>query len=1082
MELSKQLSADDLGMTLDPDIDDLRGQQESEASWQRRRRFLLVHQGRFPIGRLNQLSYCFTNILMYACEYSDSLMKELSALAVDVAIANSLKRGDASVKVSKNYLKDKMSNKKNALSAEMHYMKKLNDLRKKQINCPSEELNELKVGGECNYFEDVLADRQSRLQSWEQTTVAVKEEQKLRRSSKSSPLRQKSFSSRLIQSSKLTPLGKSSELSSLRQNSELSPLRQSSELPPFRHSAECSPFGQSSELSLFGRLKMTTNKDDNCKKFEESTALQYEKETNKTLLMGISRLLCSDARRQAEEAKALRTLKKDNHESAPNPGKNVSLLSRPESVYGHELQSVNFEPRTSCLNRESRVHRSSSVGLSLDGSKTACIESCKDVHSLAEPTGSVLSEAPDDGSRVKEAYLSKSRDQFGGGRVNHSHRKGTSHLWQSSEQDTRGEINHDLSREGAYSKRSLELTNQGDITPLSVSLLSGTLQKGKGNVSRKDGAHDLSTESKVSDRRETTQMTLSDTETIDWRFRPREMESMTDQPDQNSNDPSNSTEMLTKSEIDKILQSFVPNSRKTRKERAPEIGTIIKQLELLKISVTDETETLANQQLVTSESASREKSQREKTRVYVSSKRRGEITPMTAKANQQGRVGISPVQKKKKSKFPVFEFRKKLKGPQNSSLKSFMNAHRKGQQVRQFKSEKLEYTEEPKQNDGEGSRSQNEHVVASQLCDGLRTDDCQPRTDDTCVEKDVLPDDKYWHQLSDEPPSKTRCKKERSVLKESNSHRASGHYPYSKTLRNTGLTTEMPLNNTQNDARSRTPIETLNESSRNMCVPPQGKSEKTIDCSVKSSPTTRSLYKAQQTYRRLQRIKSQDTVNFRTEVDSGQMQNVQIGLSQKLVKSDHQQRVSDFMINTPGKQFVTSAVEHKASKQEPEKVCASSVADIKEPLPSYFKSQRKDISLYTEKLVRKFSSKSLTEMAGRDSKNVTDISKKGSTKVGKEDSCAGTKTQRQQVMEPSPKSSKMAEFLDKFYCSSFEGGGSFLVPNMQSQVQGQKRQHQIAPDSLKVKSNQGHLEVKVSGSAASVVRGSALDSDVSKLA
>lgn len=66
-------------------IDKLRGKQESLAFWQRRRRFLVVHWNKFPVEELNNLSYCYSSVMVYSCRYSPEIMNRLYDLAMEVA-------------------------------------------------------------------------------------------------------------------------------------------------------------------------------------------------------------------------------------------------------------------------------------------------------------------------------------------------------------------------------------------------------------------------------------------------------------------------------------------------------------------------------------------------------------------------------------------------------------------------------------------------------------------------------------------------------------------------------------------------------------------------------------------------------------------------------------------------------------------------------------------------------------------------------------------------------------------------------------------------------------------------------------
>lgn len=66
-------------------IKSMKGGHESEASWQRRKKFLIVCQSRYPKGQLITLSYCYVNVLLYGCRYSEELMDDLYERACDVA-------------------------------------------------------------------------------------------------------------------------------------------------------------------------------------------------------------------------------------------------------------------------------------------------------------------------------------------------------------------------------------------------------------------------------------------------------------------------------------------------------------------------------------------------------------------------------------------------------------------------------------------------------------------------------------------------------------------------------------------------------------------------------------------------------------------------------------------------------------------------------------------------------------------------------------------------------------------------------------------------------------------------------------
>lgn len=67
------------------EIKTMKGNHESEASWQRRKKFLIVCQSRYKKTQLNTLSYCYVNVLLYGCRYSDELMDDLYERACDVA-------------------------------------------------------------------------------------------------------------------------------------------------------------------------------------------------------------------------------------------------------------------------------------------------------------------------------------------------------------------------------------------------------------------------------------------------------------------------------------------------------------------------------------------------------------------------------------------------------------------------------------------------------------------------------------------------------------------------------------------------------------------------------------------------------------------------------------------------------------------------------------------------------------------------------------------------------------------------------------------------------------------------------------
>ena len=67
------------------EIKQMKGRHESEISWQRRKKFLTVYQSKFPKERLTALSYCYTNVLLYGCKYSEKLMEDLYEIACEVA-------------------------------------------------------------------------------------------------------------------------------------------------------------------------------------------------------------------------------------------------------------------------------------------------------------------------------------------------------------------------------------------------------------------------------------------------------------------------------------------------------------------------------------------------------------------------------------------------------------------------------------------------------------------------------------------------------------------------------------------------------------------------------------------------------------------------------------------------------------------------------------------------------------------------------------------------------------------------------------------------------------------------------------
>ncbi|XP_052107168.1 uncharacterized protein LOC127739438 [Mytilus californianus] len=67
------------------EIKEMKGRHESEASWQRRKKFLIVCQSQYTKDRLNTLSYCYVNVLLYGCRYSEILMDDLYEKACDVA-------------------------------------------------------------------------------------------------------------------------------------------------------------------------------------------------------------------------------------------------------------------------------------------------------------------------------------------------------------------------------------------------------------------------------------------------------------------------------------------------------------------------------------------------------------------------------------------------------------------------------------------------------------------------------------------------------------------------------------------------------------------------------------------------------------------------------------------------------------------------------------------------------------------------------------------------------------------------------------------------------------------------------------
>ena len=67
------------------EIKEMKGKHESEASWQRRKKFLIVCQSQYAKERLNTLSYCYVNVLLYGCRYSETLMDDLYERACDVA-------------------------------------------------------------------------------------------------------------------------------------------------------------------------------------------------------------------------------------------------------------------------------------------------------------------------------------------------------------------------------------------------------------------------------------------------------------------------------------------------------------------------------------------------------------------------------------------------------------------------------------------------------------------------------------------------------------------------------------------------------------------------------------------------------------------------------------------------------------------------------------------------------------------------------------------------------------------------------------------------------------------------------------
>ncbi|XP_062604168.1 uncharacterized protein LOC134265987 [Saccostrea cucullata] len=65
-------------------IEEMRGNQESLAFWQRRRRFLSVHWNKFPPEELNSLSYCYSSVMVYSCRYPQAMMNRLYDLAMEV--------------------------------------------------------------------------------------------------------------------------------------------------------------------------------------------------------------------------------------------------------------------------------------------------------------------------------------------------------------------------------------------------------------------------------------------------------------------------------------------------------------------------------------------------------------------------------------------------------------------------------------------------------------------------------------------------------------------------------------------------------------------------------------------------------------------------------------------------------------------------------------------------------------------------------------------------------------------------------------------------------------------------------------
>ncbi|XP_069102396.1 transcriptional regulator ATRX-like [Argopecten irradians] len=445
-------------------IDDLRGQQESDASWQHRRQFLQVHNGHLPTGRLNQLSYCFCNAIMYACKYSDSLMKELSPLAVDVAVAIALDRGDSAVNVSKTYLWDKIEDRKNSLLAERHYMKKLHELRKlRDESCPKEDVQELIQQGECILPKESILIK-GRYPKTSGPLVDATGCENLRKyselsqwkgGSQTSPTRMNSEFSPLAQGSCKAPSRKSLELSPLIERAPLTPLKQNSPLSPSRQILESMPLRPrvDSELSpLTGsNFSKTCEKDLSIQSVESK---QFKPETKRTPITGTPRLLCSDARRVALQAAVEHSLKKENNRSVSSSDRNLSAGS-PSMI--KPLKSVNFDPVMSCVN------------------KGSYFRSSIDVYS----GGNNIVMGIEDDEAIEDEEIDKIKSDSFSGRVYNSYQEGTIKLSSPKQQYTQRESNGEDSRCMIFDfhGNSTEDTKQMGITPSSAPSLIENLKK-----------------------------------------------------------------------------------------------------------------------------------------------------------------------------------------------------------------------------------------------------------------------------------------------------------------------------------------------------------------------------------------------------------------------------------------------------------------------------------------------------------------------------------------------------------------------------------------------------------------------------